>query len=71
MGVDEAELSRTHHFNIFQKHYFIEEVTKFCTYYVKLLNECDDDKYDKEWLVNHWRKGCTIHIIFKFYKRII
>ena len=57
MGVDEAESNRTHHFNIYQKHYFIEEKTEFSTYYIKHLSECDDDKYNKEWNVDHWRKG--------------
>lgn len=59
MGVDEVEPSRTHQFNIFQKHYFIEEITGFSTYYIKHLSECDDDKRDKEWNVNHWEKNRT------------
>ena len=64
IGVDEAEPSRTHHLKIFQKLYFIGEVTEFSTYYIKHLSECDDDKYNEEWLVDHWRNGRTCINIF-------
>ena len=57
MGVSDPATNRVHHFNIFEKHYFIEEVTPFSCYYIKHLNECDDDKSDKQKKGDRWRKA--------------
>ena len=55
LGVIEGQ---THKFNIFQKHYFIEEQTPISTYYLKNWMKLNDDtKFDKEFNSNHWRKA--------------
>ena len=50
MGVKKAAPNRTHKFNIYEKHYFIEEKTPFSTYYVKNWKTINDEsKFDKEY----------------------
>ena len=56
LGVKDAEPQRTHTFNVYEDHYFIEEKTPFSTYYIKHLIECTEDKFDKEYNSDHWRK---------------
>lgn len=61
MGIKEAEPNRTHNMNIFEKHYFLEEMTQFSNYYIKHLREViklkDSDIYiNKEWNKDHYRK---------------
>ena len=49
LGVDDPLPNRTHHFNVFQKHYFIEEKTPISTYYFKNWKTINDEtKFNKE-----------------------
>ncbi len=65
LGVEKDEANHIHHFNIFQKHYFIEEKTPFSTYYMKNYEEINDEtKFDKEYVLTskhnnqrYWRKS--------------
>ena len=57
MGIQKAEPERTHKFNVYQKHYFIEEKTPFTYYYIKNIEKLDEDKYNKDWITDHWTKG--------------
>ena len=58
MGYNDAEPQHTHTFNIFENHYFIEEKTPFSNYYIKNINKnLADDKFDKEYNTDHWRKA--------------
>ena len=59
MGIKNAEPNRTHHMNIFEKHYFLEEETPFSAYYIKHLSEVPENKYNMEYNVDHWRKTRT------------
>ena len=54
LGIDKAEPSRTHTMNVYNNHYFIEEQTPFSTYYIKHINECTADKFNKEYKTDHW-----------------
>ncbi len=54
LGIDNAEPNRTHTMNVYNNHYFIEEQTPFSTYYIKHLNECPSDKFNKEYKTDHW-----------------
>ncbi|KAK8889413.1 hypothetical protein M9Y10_034159 [Tritrichomonas musculus] len=57
LGIDKAAPNRTHTLNVYNNHYFIEEQTPFSTYYIKHLNECPSDKFNKELKDNHWRNA--------------
>ena len=48
IGIKDAEPNRTHAFNIYENHYFIEEETPFSTYYIKHISEMSENDYDKE-----------------------
>ena len=54
LGIDKAEPNRTHTMNVYNNHYFIEEQTPFSTYYIKHINECPADKFNKEYKTDHW-----------------
>ena len=47
LGVKIDEAKHIHEFNLFEHHYFIEERTPFSSYYIKHINELDEDKYNK------------------------
>ena len=55
MGVKEPLPNRSHHFNIYEKHYFIEEKTPFSTYYIQHLEELDESKFNKEMQNKRWK----------------
>ncbi len=57
MGIDNPESNHKHHFNIFETHYFLEEVTPFSTDYIKNLKDREDDKFDKEYHSGHFIKA--------------
>lgn len=62
VGIKDAEPNRTHTFNLYNKHYFLEETTPFSTYYINhlsTLTEADFDKYDKEFQNNRWKPART------------
>ena len=47
LGVPENESQHKHIFNLFEKHYFIEEKTPFSSYYIKHIDELPEDCYNK------------------------
>ena len=47
MGVPENEALHKHTFNLFDKHYFIEERTPFTSYYIEHIDELSEDCYNK------------------------
>ena len=47
LGVPENEALHKHIFNLFDKHYFIEERTPFTTYYIEHIDELPEDCYNK------------------------
>ena len=53
MGDANAKPNRTHTFNVYENHYFIEEKTPFSTYYIKHLGQVNADTFDKEYLGDH------------------
>ena len=57
IGVEKAEPNRTHKFNIYEKHYFIEEKTPFSTYYINNLTSLTPDKASMEYKQGHWIKA--------------
>ena len=64
LGVEEALPERTHHFNVYEKHYFIEEKTPITTYYAKNWKDIKDpSKFNKEYRKSkgkgHYTKGIT------------
>ena len=46
-GVPENEAKHSHTFNLFEKHYFIEEKTPFSSYYIEHIDELPEDCYNK------------------------
>ncbi len=59
MGVKQADPTRTHKFNVYRKHYFIEERTPFSTYYVKNWKEINDEtKFNRELKKQTGKKPC-------------
>ncbi|KAK8881860.1 hypothetical protein M9Y10_044496 [Tritrichomonas musculus] len=60
LGIDKAAPNRTHTMNVYNNHYFIEEQTPFSTYYIKHLNECPSDKFNKEYKTYHWINARTL-----------
>ena len=64
LGIADAPPNRTHHFNVYQKHYFIEEKTPITSYYAKNWRNINDaSKFNKEYRVSkgkgHFTKGIT------------
>ena len=55
MGDENAKPNRTHTFNVYENHYFIEEKTPFSTYYIKHLGNAKAGTLDKELKDGKWR----------------
>ena len=47
LGLSELEAKHKHIFNLFEKHYFIEEKTPFTSYYIEHMDELSEDDYNK------------------------
>ena len=62
LGVEKTTTNRTHKFNIYEKHYFIEEKTPFTYYYIKNFENIKDEskfnlEFRKDGEKSRWIKG--------------
>ena len=54
LGVANPEPNRIHNMNIYESHYFLEEVTPFSTDYIKNLSNRTDEQFNKEFKGDHF-----------------